>query len=165
MSGRRVGVLIAGVIAVGCGGGPRSATPGPTAADAIYREAARAHLARDGLRPERTLVVSGAVWRAAADGAVSLAEALDRADLPGVTIEPRGPSVCARSAVGSDCMFVSVLGTDEPPHELDPSRLEAVVVVEPAPPEDPDTRMAWREELRTGRLLLFVGAPETLATR
>lgn len=158
MIDRRVAVLAAALIAAGCGGGARSAAPGGAVGDAAYREAARARLAREGLEPGRVWVVSGAAWRAAAAGVGTLAAALGRADLPGVSIEPRGGSVCARSSASVDCMFVSVVGTDDAPHDVDLARVEAVVVVEPLPPDD-DTRMAWREELRTGRLLLFVGAP------
>lgn len=153
-----------GILATACGGTAVGDAAGSAADTTVYRETAAAHLARDGLRPERVVVVAGEAWRAAARGTDSLAEALDRAALPGVTVEARGRSACVRSAGGGDCMFVSVVGADGGPHELDPGTLEAVVVAEPAPP-DAEVRMAWRAELRTGRLLLFVRPPQGQSTR
>ncbi len=153
------------MVLVGCGGRTPAPTPAPAVDEAVYREVAAAHLARDGLRPRRIVVVTGGEWRAAADGAGSLAEALDRAAVPGVTVELWGRSPCVRSTAGGDCMFVSVVGADVGPHELDPRRLDAVVVAEPAPPDAAEVRMAWRAELRTGRLLLFVGPPQGQSTR
>jgi hypothetical protein len=136
--------------------------------NARYEVLAGEHLAEAGLNVGRIVVVEGAAWRRVAEGAATMADALARAlapaAIPGLRIEPRGDGFCARSAVSTDCMFVSVItssGTRADSRDLRPDRVEATVYVEPVPPTDAPPRMLWREELRTGRLLLFLqgGSP------
>lgn len=133
-----------------------SARPGesPDHAAAVAR-----HLEEAGLAPGRVTVAGGDRWRAAAEGASTLAEALDRAGLPGVRVEPRGGSFCARSPASTDCMFVTVLGAEGEAlalREVDLSQVEAVGLGEPAPPDESGNRMLWREELRTGHIVIFL---------
>jgi hypothetical protein len=132
---------------------------------ARYEAAARERLAEAGLNVGRIVVVEGAAWRRAAEGAPTMADALARAlapaAIPGLRIEPKGDGFCARSAVSTDCMFVSAItsgGTRADSRDLRPDRVEATAYVEPASPTDRPTRMVWREELRTGRLIVFLQA-------
>lgn len=133
--------------------------PATSAPDSVaYAEAVARHLEDAGLVPGRVAVVSGEAWQEAARSASTLAGALARAGLPEVRVEPRGASFCARSPASTDCMFVRVVGPGpEGPSvaEVTPDQVVAVGLGEPAPPEDAGNRMLWREELRTGRLLLF----------
>lgn len=136
-------------------GAGRDASTGSTRLDVE----ARRRLAADGLHVGRSWVVGGASWASAAAGATGMVEALERAALPGVGVEARGRSFCARTPASPDCLFVSVVSAEASSpavHEIGPEQVEAVVLVEPAPPTESGVRMLWREELRTGRLLLFL---------
>ena len=62
-----------------------AATPLPHSPD--YAAAVVRHLEEVGVAPGRVAVAGGNRWQAAAEGASTLAEALDRAGLPGVRVE------------------------------------------------------------------------------
>jgi hypothetical protein len=174
-SGAALGLVL--LTLPGCAGAPgalgapvgvRSPEPAPTRTNARYEAAAREHLAEAGLDVGRIVVIESGAWQRAAEGAETMADAMTRAlasaAIPGLRIEARGESFCARSAVSADCMFVSAIssrGDRADPSGIRPYRVEAAVYVEPAFPSDAPPRMLWREELRTARLLLFLqgGSP------
>lgn len=132
-----------------------------------YHRVAEALMDGEGLESAMIVVVDSAAWRGARRPDRDMAETLGRALFPGVAgieVEARGEGFCARSAVSSDCMFVTVVDADG--RWLDPAswrydEVEAVIYVEPGSPDptsmDPSApRMAWRAELRTARLILVL---------
>jgi hypothetical protein len=154
---------LAAIVAAGaCTGATTSASlgadPRPVPDAAAYAEAARSRVVGAGVSVGEVTAVTGPVWRSAAEGQPTLGRALVRAQPKGVRIEPGERTLCARSAESTDCMFVTVLGRPSSRvrlAEVDPDEVEAVVIVRTAPP-DPEARMVWREELRTGRLFVFL---------
>jgi hypothetical protein len=148
--------LLGGCVSAGGVGGSWGPPGGALAAN-VYADAATRRAVDAGVSVGVVSTVTGTGWRAAADGAPTLGAALRRAHPDGVEIDTGGRSFCARSRESADCMFVTVLGASGRTRlaEVDPAGVDAVVIVRTAPP-DAESPMQWREELRTGRLFVFL---------
>ena len=153
------GVLTAGLLgACTASAGVGGAGPGPDGlAPAVYEAAATRRATDAGISVGAVSTVAGARWRTAAREAATLGAALAKARPTGLEVEVGSGGFCARSRESSDCMFVTVLGATEGVRfaDLDPAQVDAVVVVRTAPP-GAESRMQWREELRIGRLFIFL---------
>ncbi len=156
-------------VAAGCGSAPLEAPPGAAASvdRSVYLRVAEEQLAGDDVAAGFTAAVDSADWIRALRDAPSpeeaLAQALRSAGARSAFVETRGTGFCARASRGADCMLVRVF--DHRGERLDLSKLdlrivEAIVYVEPDP-AGPETRMAWRAELRTARLFFFVRLPDS----